>query len=172
MMPIKCNLRGIGCSTCGRTLMCPEYTDIFIKGEEEMKKKICQSESNCKCCPDQKVCDSYEGGKVMEKKISINTYQCEGQGFNCHYCTRAGSCPEYIEVPEGSFSGSLLTREEMKENIKPPLGLTPKYIWEEKRLQEISEAIGRYAAISAQIPQEWLEEYNELAEKIAYRGIK
>lgn len=45
---------------------------------------------------------------------------------------------------------------------KPPLGLVPKYIHEEKRLHAIREAIIRYVQEGYVIPLEWVEEYNEL----------
>jgi hypothetical protein len=48
---------------------------------------------------------------------------------------------------------------------KPPLGLTPKRIWIEGRIKEISLAIVRYveAGKLKYIPVEWV---NELAEHI------
>ena len=46
---------------------------------------------------------------------------------------------------------------------KPPLGLTPKYMWRLQRLQNIAEAIERYTDVNKEIPIEWIEEYNELA---------
>jgi hypothetical protein len=49
-----------------------------------------------------------------------------------------------------------------ESEVKPPLGLTPKYIVEAKRLQEIREAIIRYCEARKEIPMEWVEEYNEL----------
>lgn len=45
---------------------------------------------------------------------------------------------------------------------KVPIGIEPKYIWEERRLIELSEAIKRYCLSNEQIPIKWIEEYNEL----------
>ena len=45
---------------------------------------------------------------------------------------------------------------------KPPLGLFPKYLWDEARLQEIDKAIIRYTDRIKEIPIEWIEERNEL----------
>lgn len=45
---------------------------------------------------------------------------------------------------------------------KPPLGLTPKSVWDTHRLIEIKEAIKRYIEVNKPIPIEWIEEYNEL----------
>lgn len=49
--------------------------------------------------------------------------------------------------------------------IKPPLGLTPKYIWHTQRVRAITEAINRYMCADKEIPNEWVEEYNELVKK-------
>lgn len=49
-----------------------------------------------------------------------------------------------------------------RRNLKSPLGLTPKFIWEEKRIQDIEEAIDRFKEAKVTIPIEWFKEYNEL----------
>lgn len=48
---------------------------------------------------------------------------------------------------------------------KPPIGLKPKYIWEQERLGEICDAVIRYYNEGLQIPIAWIEEYNELVIK-------
>lgn len=57
---------------------------------------------------------------------------------------------------------------------RPPLGLIPRFIWEGKnytqRIQSIKEAIERYTEENLSIPQEWVEEYNELIEKSINNG--
>ena len=49
--------------------------------------------------------------------------------------------------------------------VKPPLGVEPRYIHEELRRQQLSAAIVRYAEASLPVPLEWVEEYNELIER-------
>jgi len=49
---------------------------------------------------------------------------------------------------------------------KPPIGLIPKSINDQKRYHEVCEAITRYYNASLQIPIEWIEEYNELVLKV------
>lgn len=49
-----------------------------------------------------------------------------------------------------------------RKETKPPLGLTPKYIWEAQRVQAISEAMDRYMSANKAIPLEWIQEYNNL----------
>lgn len=50
--------------------------------------------------------------------------------------------------------------------LKPPLGLKPRRIHQSQRLQEILEAIQRYEKTEKEIPSEWIEEYNEILEKM------
>lgn len=53
-----------------------------------------------------------------------------------------------------------------EEISKPPLGLMPRYIHEEKRLKSVVEAVTRCFLNDKIIPIEWIEEYNELVTKI------
>ena len=48
---------------------------------------------------------------------------------------------------------------------KPPLGLRPKFVVAAERLKEISEAVKRYVDAGVDVPDEWLEEWEELAER-------
>ena len=47
----------------------------------------------------------------------------------------------------------------------PPLGLRPRWLVEELRIQEILEACTRYAQRSVAIPPEWLAELAELNQR-------
>ena len=51
---------------------------------------------------------------------------------------------------------------------KPPLGIMPRAIWIETRLESIEDAINRIfnEACTYPIPMEWIEEYNELIEML------
>lgn len=49
--------------------------------------------------------------------------------------------------------------EEIK---KPPLGIKPKEYWQKSRFTELQRAIAMYAKEGLKIPDEWIEEYNEL----------
>ena len=51
--------------------------------------------------------------------------------------------------------------------MKPPLGIMSRYRWEEKRMYDLAEVIKRYMAHGKVIPQEWVNEYNEIAERIS-----
>ena len=50
----------------------------------------------------------------------------------------------------------------LPEEDKPPLGIMPKFIWNEKRLSELILAIQRYLNVEMPIPIDWIEEYNNL----------
>lgn len=50
---------------------------------------------------------------------------------------------------------------------KPPLGLMPRRIWDEKRRMDITEAMLRYSEVGKKIPDEWIEELLFLNYKIA-----
>lgn len=55
-----------------------------------------------------------------------------------------------------------------KQVKKPPLGVEPKYIADYQRFIDISKAISRYWDAGLKIPLEWVEEYNELVEKVRW----
>ena len=48
---------------------------------------------------------------------------------------------------------------------KPPLGLTPRYINDLQRIEDIKCAIERYICAGMNINIEWIVEYNELIKK-------
>jgi hypothetical protein len=54
--------------------------------------------------------------------------------------------------------------------IKPPIGLLPKNIHDERvntdRLIEVRGAITRYLDAGLKVSVEWIEEYNELVERL------
>lgn len=53
--------------------------------------------------------------------------------------------------------------------IKPPLGVMPRHLHDEKRREEIQAAIIRYAEAGQPVDPAWVEEYNELTNKEASR---
>lgn len=48
---------------------------------------------------------------------------------------------------------------------KLPIGLKPRFIAEEERIHEIFEAMMRFRQARMKIPEEWIEEFNELIAK-------
>jgi hypothetical protein len=53
--------------------------------------------------------------------------------------------------------------------IKPPLGLMPKAIHDENRMDDIKEAVNRMFVTNDKVCLAWIEEYNELCD-IYHRG--
>lgn len=49
----------------------------------------------------------------------------------------------------------------------PPLGISPRYLHDEQRCGQLAGAISRYVEAGYQLPSEWVEEYNELVERLA-----
>lgn len=49
----------------------------------------------------------------------------------------------------------------MGELTKPPLGIMPKSIWIELRVEALQQAIYRYTNAGLPVPPEWIEEYNQ-----------
>ena len=71
------------------------------------------------------------------------------------------------EIPDVPKIERMKLNEGVDEKIKrPPLGLVPKFIIDEKRLNEIKKAIDRYMDENYKIPLKWIEEYNELCDRI------
>lgn len=52
---------------------------------------------------------------------------------------------------------------------KPPIGIMPKWLWEEQRLHDLHSAIQRYLDVGMTVNPEWIEEYNELSKRIRER---
>ena len=48
---------------------------------------------------------------------------------------------------------------------KPPVGITPRYEWENQRIITIYNAIGRYIEAGIEVPREWFDELEELLYK-------
>lgn len=49
---------------------------------------------------------------------------------------------------------------------KPPLGLIPRWLHREQRLNEIIAAMSRYIYAGMQLPIDWVEEYNQITKEI------
>ena len=49
---------------------------------------------------------------------------------------------------------------------KPPIGITPRWLLDEERAIEIEQAIARYNEADYPIPIEWIQELNEVYERL------
>lgn len=60
----------------------------------------------------------------------------------------------------------------MRELTRPPIGIMPKEIWLENRLDEIRHAAGRYLNDLRPVPDQWLEEIDWILEELSKTGAK
>ena len=67
----------------------------------------------------------------------------------------------FINDVNGNVDKVIAAMAKLKE---PPIGIIPKYIHNEKRLDDLRAAIARYFEAGLKIPVEWIEEYNDLME--------
>ena len=58
----------------------------------------------------------------------------------------------------------------MKRSKTPPLGVRPRFLLDEERINELKEAIGRFLESNWPIPDEITAEYNLLTEKLEEEG--
>ena len=56
--------------------------------------------------------------------------------------------------------------EKLTRDNRPPLGVTPKFVLEERRFNELKEAIERFTAANWPIPNEIISEYNDMASRL------
>ena len=52
------------------------------------------------------------------------------------------------------------------EAIKPPLGVMPRKMWDKQRQKDLADAMFRYLETGMKIPAEWIEEYNEINDRL------
>jgi hypothetical protein len=80
----------------------------------------------------------------------------------CDTCLNSGkiACQECrVTLPD------FPTNYREKLEVKPPLGIIPRHIWEAQRVQDIIEATDRYTDANKAMPLEWIDEYNDLVKQ-------
>jgi len=76
---------------------------------------------------------------------------------------------EPIEPPTVSeYKGYIEEEEELKtiKHVGSPLGMKPKWLHDEMRLQEVQDTIERFNLVEKPVPEEWVNEFNELSGQI------
>lgn len=89
---------------------------------------------------------------------------CKSRGIECSTCKYNRNCPDKRgPISQISSEGFYIKTEPLLENInkKPPIGIMSKKLWQEKRIEELKEAILRYIDSNTKVPIEWIEEYND-----------
>ena len=84
----------------------------------------------------------------------------------------------FADTPEGNdywYSLHMKWLERLKsleeKSVKPPVGLRPRFVDDIRRMDEIKKAVIRYVKDGWEVPPEWIEEYNELAERYPSNSI-
>lgn len=85
--------------------------------------------------------------------------KCFNFNYGCNETAVAEFCPECLT------NGGIY-------QPRYPLGIAPQWIHDEQRFSELAAAIGRYLDGGYPIDPLWIEEYNELIEKIDKRNNK
>ena len=49
---------------------------------------------------------------------------------------------------------------------KPPLGVMPRERWDRSRQKDLADAMFRYLEAGMKIPAAWIEEYNEISDRL------
>lgn len=68
----------------------------------------------------------------------------------------------YVIELEETLEETKTTTPDIDMVEKPPLGLTPKFIWKEARERDIFESMIRYTSEGKPIPDHWIHELSEL----------
>lgn len=88
----------------------------------------------------------------------------DGEKIPC-LCFEVGDQIPYTEDEKDAEEKCEKEAEEQENGKKPPLGLMPRKLWDEKRANEIKAAINRYTKAGLEIPTAWVEEYFEIEER-------
>jgi hypothetical protein len=52
--------------------------------------------------------------------------------------------------------------------VKQPIGVTPRVVWEGRRMLDLHDAIIRYMVDGYEVPKEWIMELNELNQRYRF----
>lgn len=104
--------------------------------------------------------------------------------FECSECNKLVAYPErFADGHSCDCGGHLLARNKGDRRYltktypdfisfrdrqkKPPIGVMPRWAHELQRIEDLGEAIQRYAKANIHIPFEWINEYNERVKKLS-----
>jgi hypothetical protein len=158
-----------------RCSLCDEKDCTCTKEELERYEKLCKE--NTKKSSERVIVYSTTEPKVSEEDVIIIENDLQiivkeiKDGFPWGQVITDSS--DNTNIPKAFHSGAAgkvdmpyfkftCTPEFFFGVEKPPLGLIPKNFHNEKRLNEVREAIIRYCNAELKIPLEWIQEYNEL----------
>nr|BDD48131.1 hypothetical protein 47 [Balneolaceae bacterium] len=121
-----------------------------------------------------------EHGEIIIKKAynGISLVSDDGEqlsicmrdsGFEFTYQEERYKAKEGVVLHLGHRQAEVISKSEPVSPDKPPIGITPRFLWIEDRLKELNQAIDRYAEADKDIPAKWIRERNELINKLVNR---
>ena len=145
----------------------PNGLEITIQSLRNIKYNLRFVDCNIKCktfLQDCKICGMKDtNGKVGN--IEVGDKVKISHKLNNKYCLLYdnGTCSDFLtDIDIDIIVGNQLNQDNKVENIKLPLGVMPKYIYEEQRIQDICRALYEYSNYDTikekQIMLEWSEE--------------
>lgn len=69
-------------------------------------------------------------------------------------CEKAEQLSKEIELNQG--------KSDTQCDYPPPIGIPPRYVWDGKRINDILNAMKRYARAEMRIPIKWIDELSDL----------
>lgn len=94
-----------------------------------------------------------------EKEMFFADINDDRPSINGHEPLEVDTTPEPEPVPEEQPASD---QQYCIAPRKPPIGLVPRFIWNQERISDIVMAIDRYTVARNPVPIEWVEEYNEM----------
>lgn len=166
----ECKDYGKLCLNCNLANICTNVGETIIDCNNKYSCGTCHYRNNCADHPydddipslvgkHDNIANGVQGpieGTLGVNSKVIKVTACNNNGNpDCIHC-------DYSAVCICRVSRHIEPIKHEQPVVKPPLGIMPKYIWDEKRLDNLLAAIGRYSAVKKPIPELWVEEYNQL----------
>ena len=103
-------------------------------------------------------------GMSKPEKCKYCRFYCQTNSYEAPYCELTRKCVNDMKkvLPECPIKTIEESTSKPVENKKPPLGIMPRTIWEEKRKKDIVDAMKRYVDEGAHIPLDWINELYDL----------
>jgi hypothetical protein len=96
------------------------------------------------------------GKRPIQYRLFINQHESFDTDFK-RWINNLNGCLKIMKMKNCS---------ESKINKKYPLGIIPRNLWLEERLQELTKAIIRYVEEKVIMPAEWVDEYRSILEEL------
>lgn len=81
------------------------------------------------------------------------------------WCQDHGDCFPYEFCPKCREKNMMQARAE-----RPPIGIMPRWLWEEQRLHDLEATIHRFVEARQPINPDWIDEQRELYNKVKARS--